>query len=42
MDSCLPPPAGDVVGDGVLVEVGGSVVPLGGVVDRPGKRMTLM
>ena len=42
MGSCLPLHGGDV-GDGELVEdVGGSVGPPGGVVDSPGKRMTII
>ena len=40
MGSCLPL-AGDDVNDGVLVEVGGSVVLLEGVVDLSGKRIIL-
>ena len=38
MGSCLPPPGGGVVDDGVLVEVGGTVVLLEGVVDSPVKK----
>ena len=33
MDSCLPPPGGDMFIDGVLVEVGGTVVVLGRMLD---------
>lgn len=40
MGSCLPSHGGDVVDGGELVEVGGTVVLLEGVVDLPGKRMT--
>ena len=40
MGSCLPSLGGGVVDDEVLVEVGGTVVLLEGVVDSPVKRMT--
>ena len=40
MAACLPLAGSGVVDDGVLVEVGISVVLLGRVVDWPGKRMT--
>ena len=40
MGACLPLAGGDLVDDRVLVEVGISVVLLGRVVDRPGKRIT--
>ena len=39
MGSCLPLAGGDVVDEGVLVEVGGTGVLLGRVVDWPGKGM---
>jgi len=44
MGSCLPSLGGGVVDDGVLVEVGSTVVLLEGVVDRPrpGERMTFI
>ena len=42
MGSCLPSLGGGVVADGVLVEVGITVVMLEGVVDCPVKRMTFI
>ena len=42
MGFCLPLARGDLVDDGVLVEVGGTVVLLEGVVDLPGKRITFI
>ena len=42
MDFRLPLAGDDVVDDGVLVEVGGSVLLLGEVVDSPGKRIILI
>ena len=42
MGSCSPSHGGDVVGDGVLVEVGGTVVPLARMLDSPGERMILI